>query len=133
VPGCNKLQLQAIICEGTCLFSAERFDEAAIAYARGAQLAEQQGDFMLTLEGWRMASFSMERLKEKKSAWDYAMKAVEAGRKMDESARAQSTLPFLGQALLRLSPNNDIDKQIKLSFTEMLGDGWLENIEAMTC
>jgi tetratricopeptide (TPR) repeat protein len=133
VPGCNKLQLQAIICEGTCLFSAERFDEAAIAYAKGAQLAEQQEDFMLTLEGWRMASFSMERLKEKKSAWDYAMKAVEAGRKMDESARAQSTLPFLGQALLRLSPNNDIDKQIKLSFTEMLGDGWLENIEAMTC
>ena len=133
VPGCNKLQLQAIICEGTCLFSAERFDEAAIAYAKGAQLAEQQQDSMMTLEGWRMASFSMERLKEKKPAWDYAMKAVEAGRNMDEAARAQSTLPFVGQALLRLSPNGDIDKQIKLSFSELLGDNWLENIETMTC
>lgn len=133
VPGCNKLHLQAIICEGTCLFSAERFDEAASAYAKGAQIAEQQQDFMLTLEGWRMASFSMERIKEKKSAWDYAIKAVEAGRKMDEGQRAQSTLPFLGQALLRLSPNGDVDKQIQLSFTELLGEGWLENIEAMTC
>lgn len=133
VPGCNKLHLQAIICEGTCLFSAERFDEAAIAYAQGAQLAEQQQDSMMTLEGWRMASFSMERLKEKKLAWDYAMKAVEAGRKMDEGQRAQSTLPFLGQALLRLSPNGDVDKQIKLTFNELLGDDWLENIEAMTC
>jgi tetratricopeptide (TPR) repeat protein len=133
VPGCDKLQLQAMVCEGTCLFSAERFDEAAIAYAKGAQLAEQQQDLMLTLEGWRMASFSMERMKDKNQAWDYAIKAVEAGRKMNEEQRPQSTLPFLGQALLRLSPNSDVDKQIKLSFTELLGEGWLENIEAMTC
>lgn len=133
VPGCNKLHLQSIICEGTCLFSAERFHEAATAYAKGAQLAEQQNDFMLTLEGWRMASFSMERIKEKKPAWDFAIKAVEAGRKMDEAQRQQSTLPFLGQALLRLSPNGDVDKQINVSFTELLGEGWLETIEAMTC
>jgi len=133
IPGSNKLQLQAIICEGTCLFSAEHFYEAAIIYAKGAQLAEQQQDSMMTLEGWRMASFSMERVKDKNSAWDYAIKAVDAGRNMDEQQRAQSTLPFLGQALLRLSPNSEIDKQIKRNFTELLGEGWLENIEAMTC
>ncbi len=133
VPGCNKLQLQSMICEGTCLFSAERFSEAASAYAKGAQVAEQQEDAMLILEGWRMASFSMERLKEKQSAWEYAMKALEAGRKMDPEARVQSTLPFVGQALLRLSPNGEIDKQIKLSFAELLGPDWLENLEAMTC
>ncbi|HSC69464.1 MAG TPA: hypothetical protein VLC79_17350 [Cellvibrio sp.] len=133
VPGCNKLQLQSMICEGTCLFSAERFDEAAIAYAKGAQLAEQQQDSMLTLEGWRMASFSLERVKEKNLAWEYAMKAVEAGRKMDEGQRAQSTLPFVGQALLRLSPNGEVDKQIKYSFAELLGEDWLENLKAITC
>ena len=133
VPGCDKLQLQSLICEGTCLFSAERFAEAAIAYAKGANIAEQQADSLFTLEGWRMASFSMERLKEKQPAWDYAMKALEAGRKMDQEARAQSTLPFVGQALLRLSPNGDVDKQIKLRFAELLGADWLENLEAMTC
>lgn len=133
IPGCNKLQLQAMICEGTCLFSAERFAEAAIAYAKGAQFAEQQQDSMLTLEGWRMASFSMERLKEKQPAWEYAMKALDAGRKMDQERRSQSTLPFVGQALLRLSPNGEIDKQIKSSFAELLGADWLENLEAMTC
>jgi tetratricopeptide (TPR) repeat protein len=133
VPGCNKLQLQAIICEGTCLFSAERFQEAANAYAKGAQLAEQQADLMLTLESWRMASFSMERLKQKNPAWDFAIKAVEAGRKMEKEQRAQSTLPFLGQALLRLSPNSEIDKQIKRNFAELLGEDWLRNLDAMTC
>jgi hypothetical protein len=133
VPGCNKLQLQSMICEGTCLFSAERFAEAAQAYAKGAEFAEQQQDTMLTLEGWRMASFSMERLKEKQSAWTYAMKALEAGRKMDQQQRSQSTLPFVGQALLRLSPNGEIDKQIKSSFAELLGADWLKNLEAMTC
>lgn len=133
VPGCNKLQLQSMICEGTCLFSAERFAEAANAYAKGAQEAEQQDDAMLTLEGWRMASFSMERLKEKQSAWSFAMKALEAGRKMEPEQRSQSTLPFVGQALLRLSPNSEVDNQIKFNFAELLGADWLENLEAMTC
>lgn len=133
VPGCNKLQLQARVCEGTCLFSAGRFEEAANAYAQGAQLAETQQDSLMTLEGWRMASFCMERAGYKKIAWEYGMKALDTGSKMEEQERAHSTLPFLAQALLRISPNGDMDQHIKQRFNQLLGDDWQQRLEAMTC
>jgi len=133
IPGCNKLQLQAVICEGTCLFSAGQFEEAASAYVRGAQLAELQEDLLLTLEGWRMASFSMERAKIPKIAWEHGIKALEAGDKMDEQGRENSTLPFLGQALLRISPSGDVSQHIKNRFDELLGEGWLKRAEALAC
>lgn len=133
IPGCDKLRLQALICEGTCLFSAGRFEEAANAYARSAQLAETQQDLLMSLEGWRMTSFCMERASYTKVAWDYGMKALDAGSKMDEQQRAHSTLPFLGQALLRISPNGDIDHHIKQRFDDLLGEEWLQKIESTTC
>lgn len=133
VPGCNKLQLQAMICEGTCLFSAGRYDEAAQAYTKAAELAEIQQDSLMTLEGWRMASFCVERVGRKNMAWDYGIKALEAGSKMEEQQRLQSTLPFLAQALLRLSPNGEIDQHINQRFNELLGDGWQQQLKAMTC
>ncbi len=133
IPGCNKLQLQAIICEGTCLFSAGKFEEAASAYVRGAQLAELQQDLLLTLEGWRMASFCMERANIQKIAWEHGMKALAVGDKMDEQARENSTLPFLGQALLRLSPSGEVNQRIKQRFDELLGEGWLKRAEALSC
>ncbi len=133
VPGCNKLRLQALICEGTCLFNANRFDEAAKAYENAATLAEIQQDSLMTLEGWRMASFCLERNGRKNMSWDYAMKALEAGSKMDEQQRAHSTLPFLAQALLRLSPNGEIDQHIHQRFNQLLGDGWQQQLKAMAC
>jgi len=133
VPGCNKLQLQAMICEGTCLFSAGKFDEAAIAYGKGAQLADLQQDLLMTLEGWRMASFCMERAKAPKIAWEHGMKALDAGDKMDEQARENSTLPFLGQALLRLSPSGEVNQHIKQRFDKLLGEGWLQRAEELSC
>ncbi|MET0355845.1 MAG: hypothetical protein ABW044_03650 [Cellvibrio sp.] len=133
IPGCNKLQLQAMICEGTCLFTAGRFEEAAAAYVRGAQLAELQEDLLLTLEGWRMASFCMERANVSKIAWEYGIKALEAGDKMNEQGREQSTLPFLGQALLRISPSGEVNQHIKQRFNELLGEGWLKRAEAAAC
>lgn len=133
IPGCNKLQLQALICEGTCLFSVNRFEEAAVAYSKGAQLADIQQDSLMTLEGWRMASFCMERAKDKKIAWEYGIKALDTGSKMDAQQRACSTLPFLAQALLRLSPNKEIDQHIKQRFNELLGEDWQQQLEAMTC
>lgn len=133
IPGCNKLQLQALICEGTCLFSSNRFEEAAVAYSKGAQLAETQQDSLMTLEGWRMASFCMERAGNKKIAWEHGIKALDAGDKMDAQQRAHSTMPFLAQALLRLSPNKEIDQHIKQRFNELLGEDWQQQLEAMTC
>jgi hypothetical protein len=133
VPGCNKLQLQATVCEGTCLFSAGKFEDAANVYAKAGLLAESQQDLLMTLESWRMASFSMERANVPKIAWAHGIKALEAGDKMDEKARENSTLPFLGQALLRISPSGEVSQSIKQRFDELLGEDWLKRAEALAC
>lgn len=129
IPGCDKLLVQAQICEGTCLFSANRFKEAAAAYDQAAQVAKQQKDFFMGLEGWRMASFCMEREKDNQQAWEFGKKSLSIGRKMEAEQRNQSTLPFLGQALLRLSPNSQVRDQVKMTFRNLLGENWLENVE----
>lgn len=129
VPGCDKLHVQARVCEGTCLFSANRFNEAAPAYDQAAQIAEQQDDFFMSLEAWRMASFCMERAKNNPQAWEFGKKALTIGRKMAREQRIQSTMPFLGQALLRISPSAQVRDQVKITFGELLGEDWLENAE----
>lgn len=132
VPGCNKLHLQAKISEGTCLLTAGRLDEAAQAYDQAAQMAEQQQDLLMSLEGWRMASFCMERNHDNQLAWEHGKKALVVGRAMDAQQRVHSTLPFLGQALLRISPSSHVKKQVKTTFAELLGESWLEDVEGMT-
>ena len=129
MPGCDKLHLQAKVCEGTCLFSMDRLQEAAQAYSQAAVMAEKQNDAFMHLENWRMASFCMERLKDDRTAWECGMKALAVGRTMEAPQRTQSTLPFLGQALLRISPSSQVRDQIKVTFTELLGENWLEQVE----
>lgn len=129
VAGCGKLLVQATVCEATCLFSMEYFEEAALVYARAAQTAQERDDLFLSLESWRMASFCMERKKENKQAWNYAKNSLEISRLMDAQQRTQSTLPFLGQAMIRLSPTAEVRKQVKTTFDELLNDDWLEQVQ----
>lgn len=128
-PGCDKLFVQAQVCEATCLFNMNRFEDAAMVYDRAAQAAEQRGDLFLSLDSWRMASFCMERKKDQKQAWRYAKNSLDASRKMDAQQRSQSTLPFLGQAMIRLSPNSEVRDQVKLTFSELLDENWLEQVQ----
>ena len=129
IAGCDKLFVQAQVCEGTCLFNMERFEEAALVYDRAAQAAEQREDLFLSLDSWRMASFCMERNKDQKQAWRYAKNSLDISRKMDAQQRSQSTLPFLGQAMIRLSPTTEVRDQVKLTFAELLNDDWLDQVQ----
>ena len=135
VAGCGKLLVQAQVCEATCLFNMECFEEAAIVYGRAAQTAEQREDLFLGLDSWRMASFCMERKKDNKQAWVYAKNSLDISRKMDAQQRSQSTLPFLGQAMIRLSPTTEVRDQVKLTFNELLNEHWLDQVQqvAKTC
>ncbi len=107
----------------------ERFEEAALVYDRAAQAAEQREDLFLSLDSWRMASFCMERNKDQKQAWRYAKNSLDISRKMDAQQRSQSTLPFLGQAMIRLSHTAEVRDQVKLTFAGLLNDDWLDQVQ----
>lgn len=129
IAGCDKLFVQAQVCEATCLFNMAHFEEAAFVYDRAAQAAEQRNDLFLSLDSWRMASFCMERKKEPRQAWAFAKNSLDISRRMDAQQRRQSTLPFLGQAMIRLSPTGEVRDQVKQTFSELLSEDWLEQVQ----
>jgi hypothetical protein len=129
IPGCEKLLLQALLFEGTALFLASQLAPAAKAYEVAALKAEEFGDLWVALEAWRMAAFVAERLNQTAPAWQFATHALDVGRKMADEERAQSTLGFVGQAMLRLSANQQTKNDINTTFSELLGAEWLKNVE----
>jgi hypothetical protein len=130
IPGCNKLLLQAMLFEGTAYFMADYLEYAAKAYQNAAQKAEELQDLWIRLEAWRMASLSMERFKRTDIAWQFANHALAVGREMKQEDREQSTLGFVGQAMLRISPNAQVKQEVKKSFDQMLGEEWLAQVES---
>jgi hypothetical protein len=131
-PGCEKVLLQAILFEGTAYFLADYLEHAAQAFVRAAKKAEEFNDAWVRLEGWRMASLSMENHKQKEMAWQYASEALVVGREMSAETCQQSTLAFVGQAMLRLSPNSQVKSEVKNAFDQLLGKEWLAQVEAVT-
>jgi hypothetical protein len=131
-PGCEKLLMQAMLFEGSTYFMADYLEHAARAYESAAKKAEELKDLWICLEAWRMASLSMERHKQKDAAWQYANQAYAVGREMTPEEREQSTLAFVGQAMLRISPNGQVKSEVKNAFDRMLGEEWLKQVEAAT-
>lgn len=131
-PGCEKLLLQAMLFEGTAYFMANYLEHAARVYQGAAKKAEELKDTWICLESWRMASLSMERNKQNDIAWQYANQAFAVGRDMKPEEREQSTLAFVGQAMLRISPNGQVKSEVKNAFDRMLGEEWLQQVEAAT-
>ncbi|MFO1367347.1 MAG: hypothetical protein U1F46_00010 [Marinagarivorans sp.] len=127
IPGCEKLLLQAMLFTGTGFFLAEQLEQAASEFERTAGAAEEQNDLWTALEAWRMAAFSCERLKQPARAWQLALSALEVGKKMPAETREQSTLGFVGQAMLRLKPA--AQNEIQHNFAELLGPDWLKKLE----
>lgn len=131
-PGCEKLLLQAMLFEGTAYFMANYLEHAAKAYQNAAKKAEELKDSWMCLEAWRMASLSMERFKKADIAWQFANQAFAVGRGMKPEEREQSTLAFVGQAMLRISPNGQVKAEVKNAFDRMLGEDWLKQMDAAT-
>lgn len=102
-PWAPGLVLTARTAEATALLSAGRDAEAGVLYQSTAPLATAQGDHTLALESWRMAALCFERTGRPDYAWAASLRAAQAAEAMDADARRASTLPYVGQAMLRLA------------------------------
>lgn len=79
---------------------------AAATYEKAAPIAESQADLRMQLECHRMAAFCHESTGSPPLAWAAAQRALAVAQQMDPAMRATSTLPYLGEALARLSREN---------------------------
>ncbi len=126
-PAGPKLVLQSRLAEASVLVGEEEYAEAAVLYEESAPSAEAQEDSMMLLECWRMASFCHESLEHDRRAWHCGWRALEAGEKLEEEERANSTLPYAGQGLLRLTERRlyrGQARKVRRRMVELMGEDW---------
>jgi tetratricopeptide (TPR) repeat protein len=133
-PAAAKLRLTATMGEGAGLVAAARWREAAAAYEHAAPLAETAGDPLMLLEAWRMAGWSYEQAGADRDAWRCGQLALEAGERLPTDQRGQSTLPWVGQMLLRLLDRHYRDdvhqaKVMRSRLDGVFGKGWERALE----
>jgi tetratricopeptide (TPR) repeat protein len=127
-PAVHKLRLTAAMGEGAALLAAACWGEAVAAYERAAPLAEAAADPFMLLEAWRMAGWCHEQAGSDRDAWRCGQRALDAGRALPEEQRARSTLPWVGQMLLRLVERNYRDRryaqETRRRLSSLLGPVW---------
>jgi hypothetical protein len=122
-----ELRLKSRLAQGTALVSVQEHAPAAKLYAETAPLARALMDARMELECWRMASWCCEMAKEVDAAWEHGQRAWRVGREMEAGTRATSTLPYVGEALVRLSSERQgerMAREVESDVVSVLGKDW---------
>jgi hypothetical protein len=126
-PAAPKLLVTTRIAEASALIAAGRYPEAATVYDATAPLAAEQNDHLMALESWRMAAYCHEQAGAFDDAWQRGEQALAAGARLDPDGRRNSTLPYAGQGLLRLTkrrPYRGRGDAVRRRLAELLGPQW---------
>jgi hypothetical protein len=100
-PAGRKLVLQTWFGEAGAQLAAGDAPAAARCYDTAAQVAQDDGNPLMALEGRRMGAFCHARAGDEAGARQRAQQALEVGARLQTQARAWSTLPLAALELLR--------------------------------
>jgi len=129
-PSGAKLELQAVAGKASTRVSAGDFQGAGVDYEIMAHKAEAQNDDRMALEGWRMAGYCREALKDWDGAYERNGKAIKVAEKMKMEDRETSTLPYVGQAFTRITQHTRQNQasQVK-AYIDKLLPGWEKKVQ----
>jgi hypothetical protein len=122
-----QLRLKSRMAQGAAWVTAQAYPEAATLYEETAPLARELKDARMELECWRMASWCREVAREVERAWEHGQRAWEVGRAMEAGTRETSTLPYVGEALVRLSherQGTQAAREMESEVEAVLGKDW---------
>ncbi|MGH9631116.1 MAG: hypothetical protein ACRD7E_22645, partial [Bryobacteraceae bacterium] len=128
-PAGAKLLLQSRLGEAAALIQSGSYSEAAQLYREAIPLAEETREPLMKLESLRMAGYCHVQNSEHEMAWNCLWRALDAAEEVERDVRPQSTLPYVGNELLRLAegPGNDGQRNaIHARMTALMGEGWEE-------
>ena len=100
---CNNLRLPARLSQGSVMVAAGDYLGAAAFFERAVALTDELGDQVAKLDCQRLASFCYMQGDEPGKAWRAGLQAMETGRALPDDKVAISTMPFLGDHLLRMT------------------------------
>jgi tetratricopeptide (TPR) repeat protein len=144
-PAGPKLEIQTLFAEASVVFAKGEYPAAAEIYQEAAPLAEQAEDPLLTMEGWRMAAYCHEMEEQFETSVHYGKLALDAGETLPEDQRAQSTLAYDGDGMLRVIEKAkkkheakglpevwEIEERMETLLGENWRDGLVTNTEGAT-
>jgi hypothetical protein len=102
-PACTQLRAQARMVRGGLLVSIRQFPAAAQLFIETIPVAESTGDPRMVLDCYRLASFSYEQSGAHEKAWQTGIDGLGYAHKLDLETRQTTTLPYLGEGMMRLS------------------------------
>jgi hypothetical protein len=121
------LALQMLLSKGSTGIAMQDFKLAAEQYRLAGDKAEEAADPFQLMEARRMQGYCQEQLRDKPAAWAAYHLSLDAGEKLDEAMRMNSTLPYVAKALLVLA-NTQAKKEeyfaLESRLNTMLGTGW---------
>ena len=127
----KKVAVQSKFSEGAILFGDERYAEAAEVFTEGSGLAAEVEDDFQVMEGWRMAAFCHEQDGQSQAAWDAGQQALDAALPLDADTRRETTLPYVGAGLLRLTeaePYADERDDLQQRLDALMGVDWEQKL-----
>jgi hypothetical protein len=127
-----RLRRDARFGQGACLISQGSWDHAARVYLDAAPLSHELGDARGELDCLRLASLCFEQQGKKQEAWQCGMRGLEVAGSMDDETCKTSTLPYLGESLLRLAstPEYAIYRDpLETQLGQLLGKDWRSQLQ----
>jgi tetratricopeptide (TPR) repeat protein len=131
-PAAAKLIVKTKMAQASSLIAQSRYDEAAEIYESAAAVAENQQDHFMSLENWRMSAYCRETTEQFDHSWRSGLLAIQSAEKMDEDLRVNSTLPYVGQGLVRVAARREDSegaKMIEQRMIELIGPEWQAGLE----
>ena len=124
-PGALQAHIQTLIFEGTTHFHLAAYDRAAASYLEAADRSEDEAFVVQKLESLRMASDCQRRNGDHRAAWATGLRGIDVAETMAAGQVENSTLPYLGEALLGLADELNRDgKAVSTRVTALLGPDW---------
>lgn len=103
----NTLRLKVQLAIGATLVGMGEHVSAATVYEGCTILAGNVGDQAMLLEAWRMASWCYEQSNALARSWECGLNALGVAEQLDEKVRQHTTLPYVGEGLMRLARRRD--------------------------
>jgi hypothetical protein len=127
-----RLKRDARFGQGTCLIAERAWEHGSKVFLDGAGLSRRLQDARGELDALRLASLCFEQHGALQHAWQCGMKGLEIGGGMDGETRRTSSLPYLGESMLRLSRAVEFSayrEPVERQLERLLERGWRKSLE----
>lgn len=106
-PVCTKLRAQARMARGGLLVALRQYQPAAELFTNTLPLATAAEDPRMVLDCYRLASFSYEQDGSTAPAWQAGLDGLRYAKTLDPETCKRSTLPYLGEGLMRMTRRSE--------------------------